>query len=89
MRRPHSGKPQPAFLRREPLLGLTAGIVTRRDDALQSAAQTDGIGIPIVWKRLLKLSWLDGLVAGGRSYGQNGQDFFFSTPCWNRVSLRS
>ena len=79
---PDAGKPQPAFLRREPVLGLTAGIVTRRDDPLQSAAQTDGIGILIAWKRLLKPSCLDGFVAGGRSCAQNGRHSLISTPCW-------
>ena len=49
------GQPLPAFLRREPLLKLTAGIVARRDHPLHRARPTPDDLVRSPW-----LDWLDG-----------------------------
>lgn len=61
------GRRLPAFLRREPLLKITAGIVARRDHPLQSARPTPDDLVRSLW-----LDWHDGYAAARTGADERG-----------------
>ena len=61
------GQPLPAFLRREPLFKVTAGIVARRDHPLHSAHPTPDDLVRSPW-----LDWLDGYASSRTGADERG-----------------